>query len=194
VTATGQQHASRLPQPRGSPARKRPRASSTPDVSVPVVRRAMYLQKRIVCAATRHRSRARAPPCCVCNACARLRSNPIRLLHSPPLLSPPRAPQGTHPAPFPARAAPAPPLRISASTGAPSAPPPCATTSANLPPRHSAPTTPRGLPASSPRRGRLRAGAAPCCAEPAGTTPLHVSAPQADLTRAPPVLLQRRAD
>jgi hypothetical protein len=45
--------------------------------------------------------------------------------------------------PFHARAAPAPPLCISACTAAPSAPPPCTTSShANLPPAHSAPTTP----------------------------------------------------
>jgi len=117
----------------------------------------------------------RAPP----------RSNPIRLPHSPPLLSPPRAHKvRTSPFPSPRRARTALPI---SSTAAPSAPPRCAITSANH--HHSAPTTPTAA-RFEPASGRLRRLAQrPAGAEPAGTTPLHVSAPQAHLTCAPPVLL-----
>ena len=77
------------------------------------------------------------------------------------LLPPPR-PTRCAPSPFPACAAPAPPLRISASTAAPSAPPPWSTTSAaatHAPPR-------RAAARFEPASGRLPAGAAPAGAEP----------------------------
>jgi len=104
--------------------------------------------------------------CCVlraaCNACARLlvrssESYRIRLPNSPPSCL--HRPHKVLTQPFPACAAPAPPLlRIFASTAAPSAPPPLRD---HLLPRQ-LPTTPKQrahhaarLPASCPQRGLL---------------------------------------
>jgi hypothetical protein len=181
---TGQQRARR------SPVAARPaqaHASSTPDVSVSVAWRAMYLRPRIVLS-TRHRTRPRR----TLRLLQCLRAPPFDyILLNSTSYSPPsclhRAPTRYAPSPFPACAAPA-PLRISASSAAPSAPPPCATSSANHHPATARHLGPR-LPASSRRVGGCVLAQRPAGAEPAGTTPLRVSAPQAHLTRAPPVLL-----
>ena len=98
---TGQQRGRR------SPVAARPinaHASSTPGASVPVAWRAMYLRPRNVL----QRVTARAAPLRAASP-TRLarapRSNPIRLPHSPPLLSPPRSNKvRTSPFPSPRRA------------------------------------------------------------------------------------------
>ena len=149
---------------------------------------AKYPQLRIV--PCRH-THAHRPPCFVCNACARLL---VRILFdflfsgSPPSCHH-RAPQGTHPAP----SLPAPrPHRRFAYPPPPPRPallrlvrPPPPTTTPPQRAHHAA-----RPPASSRRVGRLRtAGAAPCCAEPAGTTPparfSTPSAPDARCSSAP---------
>ena len=162
---TGQQRACR------SPVAARPaqaHASSTPGASVPVAWRAMYLRPRNVLQRVTARAaplRAASPTTLIARASC---SNPIRLLRSPPSCL--HRFNKVRTSPFPACAAPAPPLRISASTAAPSAPPPCATTSANH--HHSAYHAAR-LRASSRRRGRLRAGAAACLLAQSPCTFLH---------------------
>ena len=145
---------------------------------------AKYPQLRIVprCRHTRSApsvlrlQRVRAPP----------RSILIRLPHSPPSCLH-RAPARYAPTPS-LLAPPAPPLRISASTAAPSAPPPCATTSSNHHPATARPPR-RAAARFAVASGRLRAGAAPCLLAQSHNAPAPVSAPQAHLTRAPPVRL-----
>jgi hypothetical protein len=122
---------------------------------------------------------------------ARLRSNPIRLLHSRTASCLHRAPQGASRGP--SLLAPRPHRRFAPAHRR-------ANRSSALcdhllrlhhpPLRHSAPTTPSGCPLRAREWAVAccwrRAPAAPCC-------PCTVSAPQVELTRAAPVPLLRRA-
>jgi hypothetical protein len=119
------------------------------------------------------------------------RSTPIRLLHSRTASCLHRAPQGASrspsllaPRPHRRFAYPPPPPRP-ARLRLVRPPPPTPT---SRPARHSVPTTPTAA-RFEPASGRLRAGAAPRCAEPAGITPparfSTASAPDARCSSAP---------
>jgi hypothetical protein len=119
-------------------------------------------------------------PCCVLRAASATlarASSLVRLLFDFHILRHSchhRAPQGAHPPPSLRRAVPAPPLRISASTAAPSAPPPCATTPptpTSRPARHSASTTPRGCPLRARDVGGCVLAQRPAAQSLLGTTP-----------------------